>query len=269
MRRSDVNVSRAVAVLSLSLLGSASLESIALGSTAPVLFGAKFGHDYGGCLGASIAGGIDLDGDEVPDFLVAEPNTCPGGTFNSGSVLAYSGRTGTQLYEVTSNGDDDFGASVAAIDDLDGDGVSDFAVGSPQSGAYSGSLLVYSGKTGSLLYRLDGGGGNVPTGSFGFSIAGLHDVDGDGMGDFLVGAPESQDGLGNVTGAVALVSGASGLLLRTIEGSKSRLRFGWAVAAAGDLSGDGIEDFLVGATSFSSSDTSAVYAISGSSGAIL
>ena len=243
--------------------------------TEPVLFYPRFGHDLGGCFGSAAAGGRDLDGDGLMDFIVSEPNNCPGGTYISGSVFAYSGLTGNALYRVSSTAAadnyDEFGAAIAFVDDLDGDGVEDLAVGAPGSGSNSGSFYVYSGASGLLLYRRDGGVGNAPTGALGFSIAGLHDIDGDGRGDLLVGAPLAPNSSGKLSGAVALYSGATGQVLRTIDGADSSDAFGQVVVVAGDLDGDSTGDLLVSAPGFRSAGTrvGAVYAYSGASRAFL
>jgi hypothetical protein len=107
------------------------------------------------------------------------------------------------------------GRTVAGVGDVDGDGVSDFAVG-----------LVTAGD---LL---------------GWSVAGVGDVNGDGTRDLLMGAP----GAGGGAGGVHLVSGtAAGALLASANGDAAGDAFGWSVAPAGDVNGDGRADALVGA----------------------
>jgi hypothetical protein len=82
----------------------------------------------------------------------------------------------------------------------------------------------------------------VPQGDAGFgeSVAGLADTDGDGVGDLVVGAPGAD--------RVYILSGATRSVLRTItDPNGSGHRFGVAVANAGDLNGDGVDDVAVGA----------------------
>ena len=69
-------------------------------------------------------------------------------------------------------------------------------------------------------------------------VDGVGDVDGDGIGDIVVGAPNS--------GRATIVSGADGSTIRTVYGSSTD-RFGSSVAGVGDVNGDGVDDFAVGA----------------------
>src|SRR5262245_14405628 len=86
--------------------------------------------------------------------------------------------------------------------------------------------------------------------SFGAAVTGVGDVNGDGIPDFLVGAPGAR-GAAGITGTVSLFLGNPDSVFTTpdlvIEGEVGGDAFGFAVSAAGDVDGDGYDDFLVGA----------------------
>jgi hypothetical protein len=98
-----------------------------------------------------------------------------------------------QLYPVSQvQGNPFTGIAVAGLGDVDGDGTPDFAVGTLVFGsiapnAFTGQVRIYSGASSLLLHTLNG---TSPNDFFGHSLASLGDLDGDGVSDFLVGAPE-------------------------------------------------------------------------------
>jgi len=128
-----------------------------------------------------------------------------------------------------------FGWAVSELGDLDGDGAMELIVGEPFTA--TGTTYVYSGRTGSLLYRLDGAPGDQQ----GYAIADAGDTNGDGVPDIVSGAPAVG------SGHVYLYSGATGGLLRTFAGLAAGDFFGAAVSGAGDVDRDGRADLLVGA----------------------
>ena len=117
------------------------------------------------------------------------------------------------------------------VDDLDGDGVTDFVLGSKPSA--NGTLTVYSGATQTELYSILGSQSNSQIGR---AIANLGDIDADGAGDFA--AFDS--------GLVRIWSGADGRRLATYEGyDVPDGGFGFALNAV-DTTGDDTKDLMLG-----------------------
>jgi hypothetical protein len=248
-----------------------------------------FGSDFSGRLragdrfGSAVAGIGDLDGDGVPDLAVGAPGDDDGG-LNRGAVwILFMTKDGlVDGYEKISDTEgafagklengDGFGSSVASIGDVDGDGVNDLAVGAPfdddgdgdgidvgavwilfmnANGRVKGERLISKKDDviGSKLEQRD---------YFGWDVAGVGDLDGDGISDLAVAAPGDDDGSGQDRGAFYLLFlDSDGLPKRehkvsdTVGGFNGNLdpanRFGSSVAALGDLDGDGVTELAVGA----------------------
>ena len=97
-------------------------------------------------LGNEVAGAGDVDGDGVPDLLMASMPS-----YHTESKFAYvylvSGRTRQVLYTISNGGEWDLlGSALAGLGDLDGDGLSDFLVTAPWYGPEAqGAGIVYAG----------------------------------------------------------------------------------------------------------------------------
>lgn len=140
----------------------------------------------------------------------------------------------------------DLGFDVAAAGDVDSDGAADYLIGLP--GPYdlgagaSGRVALISGATGTVLYDIQGG---VHWDRFGTSVSGGEDTDGDGVPDFLVGAPAPTQ-ISSMTGMAYLYSGANGNLIQAFQASQADTQFGQAVTLIEDVNGDGMADVVVG-----------------------
>ncbi|MCI0587992.1 MAG: FG-GAP-like repeat-containing protein [Planctomycetes bacterium] len=209
-----------------------------------------------------MAGGGDADADGVPDVIVGARFHDAGG-LDAGRAEVRSGATGAILWQWDGSAPYDYlGASVAVAGDLDADGFADLLVGVPGSDASSwdaGRAVVFSGASAAPLFTWSG----VATDdAFGFAVAGAGDGDGDGIPDAIVGAPLSDQTSFNA-GQARVFSGATGSLRFDLFGSAPWGQFGFSVAGAGKVDGDGYGDFAVG--SFVGSPGARVY--SGATGA--
>lgn len=202
------------------------------------------GRNPGEYLGKSASATGDLDGDGVFDFLF----TAPGRNAFAGEVQLHSGATGAQIraYEGPESGGR-YGWSVSGGSDIDGDGHPDFVVGAPWSSlggrVNAGAAYAYSGASHRLLYRLDG---EAAGDGFGNSVAMLGDIDDDGRGDFVVGAPLANPGRQQDAGSVYVYSGGRRQLLHRFDADEATSLLGFSVNASGDVDGDGVGDILAG-----------------------
>lgn len=188
-------------------------------------------------LGTALAGPGDLDGDGVPDLAIGAP-----GLGAAGAVLVYSGASRLEIRRYVGEPGAPIGGVVAAVGDIDNDGVGDLLVGAPEAGVFPqlrrGLVRVYSGRNGELLREHFG---RIDNGQFGFSAAAAGDLDRDGWADYAVGRPRAE-------ASVFVYSGQTGLPIQTITafaGSQSDL--GYSMTPFGDVNGDGIADLLIGA----------------------
>lgn len=203
----------------------------------------------GDSLGNSVAIVPDLDGDGCDDFLVGSYAADPGGSTDAGVALVFSGLTGALIRRHSgAAAGDSLGEKVASAGDVDGDGYGDYLVGAPNTlvGGFSnaGAAFVYSGFTGALLYRFDGTASGQQLGK---ALDGAGDVDGDGRDDLVVGVANATVGGFSRGGEVSLYSGATGSLIRSFYGGQIDAFLGSAVAGAGDVDNDGLDDVILGA----------------------
>ena len=160
-----------------------------------------------------------------------------------------------------------YAEAVSSAGDVNGDGYDDLIVGArghDEGGFSTGASYVVFGKaSGFATVNLDdvalGSGGFKIVGESAYDEAGISassagDVNGDGFGDVIVGAP------GNINGAAYVVFGkASGFAtvnLSDVAAGTGGFKIiaenafdnaGFSVSSAGDVNGDGFDDLIVGA----------------------
>jgi hypothetical protein len=202
--------------------------------------------------GIAVASAGDVNGDGYADILVGEPEIVRG----TGKAYLYlGGPTGPSAEaDIVFVGPDGasghFGHSVAGAGDLNGDGYADILIAAVGYASQTGRVYVYlGGPTGPAtqadltLTGPDGAGGY-----FGRPAISAGDVNGDGYADVIITAY----GIDANTGRAYLyLGGPTGLatmpavVLAGPDGAGGN--FGYAVAGAGDVDGDGYGDIVVGA----------------------
>jgi len=222
----------------------------------------------------------DLDGDGLLELAVGSPLDDSGPDSNRGGVWILSVGQDLLVQDETKIATETggfsgvprrrgrFGISLAAVGDLDGDGVTELAVGSPldddggsERGAFWTLFLTPEGrvradqKVSSTLGNFTGELDSKD--EFGAALAAIGDLDGDGLSELAVGAPGDDDGASRA-GAVWILFLEAGAQVRshrkisTLAGGFDGAvvkgnEFGRALAFLGDLDGDGIGDLAVGA----------------------
>ena len=192
-------------------------------------------------------------------------------TFAFLSTLAVAAAAQAPLYDLSGQPGDRYGHSVAWVGDVDGDGLEDIAVGATHGDGLqpdAGYVLIRAAKDAKTIVKIRG----ERTGDlFGWAIAGLGDVDGDGAGDLVIGAPGHEWTAGTDRGASYVFSGATGAQIKKLGGSADGDQFGWAVAGPGDIDGDGIPDYATGVpgSDIPQTDTGRVWVHSGANNTLL
>lgn len=151
-----------------------------------------------------------------------------------------------------------FGRSVAMMD-LNGDGISDLIVGAPYTTANglnaAGAVTIYLSEAGMTMSKVIVVNGTEQEELFGWTVANVGDVNGDGNADLAVGAPWANPTGIMHAGSITLLYGWAnfdGTPNATISGLNEGEQLGYSISAAGDANGDRYDDILAGAPFFSS-----------------
>ena len=218
--------------------------------------------------GYSVASAGDVDDDGLADLLIGAPQNSEFAVYGGKSYLILGASLGSSSAislaqaDYTFIGESDFdnaGQAVSSAGDIDGDGRDDILIGAPSSdnaGTNSGTAYVVlaSSLTSPTIalsnadYTFDG---ESSFDSAGTGVASAGDVDGDGLKDNFIGANTTGIGgtsylvLGGSLGATGTRSLATADYI--FEGEATSDDAARAVASAGDIDGDGLDDLFIGA----------------------
>ena len=189
------------------------------------------GNDWLG-YGATHAGDVNNDG--VPDYIVGAPL----GSY----AQVYSGADHSLLLTLPGNGSDRFGFSVSTAGDVNNDGHDDLFIGAIFANGFAGSVFLYSGADGLLIWTQNGlEAGDV----LGTALGKVGDVNNDNVPDLVAGAASAglSDG-----GEAYVYSGLDGSLIHTLQpfSPGTAQNFGLFFAnGAGDINSDNTPDIFV------------------------
>ena len=227
------------------------------------------GSDYTEYVGYDVAIVGDVNGDGLADTLVGARGN-DDAYENAGEASLLLGAVGgwgvkDTIADASFLGESEYGRAgtqVEGLGDVDGDGLADMGVTGEYKVLDDDSETYREGRVSVILGRdsgwvLDGSladadamlNGSDDDGAAGTGLTGA-DFDGDGLSDIAVGAPYDASTKGRVfvlpgnlaTGSVDLSDSAPVQL----DGESSYDAFGWSITA-GDLTGDGVADLVVGA----------------------
>jgi Ca2+-binding RTX toxin-like protein len=254
---------------------------VTLGSTTSSDWIRIDGAAVGDRTGQSVASLGDINGDGFDDVVIGAPYADVNGRWSSGiGYVVYGNASGANIDLAHFDASHGFriigaqfgsaGYSVSVAGDVNGDGLVDLLIGAPESAVggvyFAGSTyLVYGSNSGADVdlanltpsqgIRIDGTG----TGESGSSVASAGDINGDGIVDLVIGAPDASPNGREEAGAAYVIFGKTGGLSNInltnlapsdgfrITGAAAGDQAGYSVSSAGDFNGDGFADIIIGA----------------------
>ena len=233
--------------------------------------------------GFAVAGGGDINGDGLADYVITAPNAdgALDANANAGTIYVVFGQaggpatvflsdvlTGIGGFAIHGASAADLAGSAIAFGDTNADGIDDLLIGAEGVNVNTGVSYVVFGKATPFAAELNLA--DIAAGTGGFAMNGedqtdragsataILDLNGDGIGDYVTGA-RSADGIGDANaqaGDIYVRFGQTGTSPSTgnlfsvsdviIRGHAGGLGAGTTLAAAGDLNGDGFADLAIG-----------------------
>lgn len=207
-------------------------------------------------LGSAVAGGADIDGNGFDDVVIGSPNASK---TKVGSVTVLYGPDGSRSAVINGTEARSLFGSSLAVGDVNGDGYADVVVGAPKAAnplgpkrlTMAGSVTVYSGDS---LTPLGTPYYGATAGALAGTAVAVGDFNGAGGAEVVVGAPNDDTYTNDVrpkkltdVGSVKVYTYGEVEPIYTQYGQVTKDNLGKALAAGGDVNGDGVADILAGA----------------------
>jgi len=212
----------------------------------------------GGQYGYAVASVGDFNGDGFGDVAVGANAHAQAGS-GAGKVFVFFGGPSADSitdWSTAGTAGELLGSSLAGAGDVNGDGYDDLLVGAPSNdvvGTSAGRAALYFGGNPPDTIPDWAAYGETSIDFFGASVAGGRDLTGDNKSDFMVGAYRFDPPAQSNTGRVYLYAGGGppdSAAFFTTTGQTDGERYGYALAATDDFTGDLRADYVVGAYSF-------------------